>query len=126
MALNAALITQIRSQFTGINDKFYFNYGGQGILPQPALQAILETYQFLAEEGPFSIKANRYFQTQTQALRQAIADEMGVNPSTITITDNVTTGCNIVLWGIDWQPGDHVLISDCEHPGVIAILQILA
>lgn len=126
MALDAAFVTQIRSQFTGVNNKFYFNYGGQGILPQPALQAILETYQFLAAEGPFSIKANRYFQAQTQALRQAIADEMQVNPDTITITDNVTTGCNIVLWGINWQSGDHVLISDCEHPGVIAILQILA
>jgi L-cysteine/cystine lyase len=29
-------------------------------------------------------------------------------------------GCNIALWGIDWQAGDHLLLSDCEHPGIVA------
>ncbi len=46
-------------------------------------------------------------------------------PATITLTDSVTTGCNIPLWGLDWHPGDHVLLSDCEHPGIIATVQEL-
>ena len=39
------------------------------------------------------------------------------------MTENVTVGCNIAFWGIDWQPGDRILLSDCEHPGVIASIQ---
>ncbi|XTZ10087.1 MAG: aminotransferase class V-fold PLP-dependent enzyme, partial [cyanobacterium endosymbiont of Rhopalodia yunnanensis] len=35
-------------------------------------------------------------------------------------------GCNIVLWGIDWQKGDRILITDCEHPGIIAIVKEIA
>jgi L-cysteine/cystine lyase len=35
----------------------------------------------------------------------------------------VTAGCNIVLWGMDWQAGDRILMTDCEHPGVIAIVK---
>ena len=29
-------------------------------------------------------------------------------------------GCNIALWGLPWQAGNHILLSDCEHPGIIA------
>ncbi|MGL5032743.1 MAG: aminotransferase class V-fold PLP-dependent enzyme [Microcystaceae cyanobacterium] len=118
--------TTARPAFPGLEGKFYFNFGGQGILPKVALQAILETYQFLEAEGPFSIAGNRYFQTETEHLRQAIADELGVKTETITITDNVTAGCNIVLWGLDWQVGDHILLTDCEHTGVIAIVKAIA
>jgi L-cysteine/cystine lyase len=30
------------------------------------------------------------------------------------------------MWGIDWHAGDHLLLSDCEHPGVIATAQEIA
>jgi L-cysteine/cystine lyase len=46
-----------------------------------------------------------------------------VPTSTITLTDNVTVGCNIAMWGIDWQLGDHLLLSDSEHPGIVATAQ---
>ncbi len=118
-------LSSLREQFPGLLGKVYFNYGGQGILPRLAYQSILDTYQFLETEGPFSITANRFFQTQTTQLRETLADEFQVSPGTITLTDNVTTGCNIVLWGLDWQVGDHILLTDCEHPGVIAIVQTL-
>jgi L-cysteine/cystine lyase len=45
---------------------------------------------------------------------------LGTTPETITLTENVTVGCNIPLWGIDWQAGEQILMTDCEHPGVIA------
>jgi L-cysteine/cystine lyase len=116
---------EFRQNFPGVNHKVYFNYGGQGILPRSSLDAILSTYQFLEENGPFSIKANAWIQEKTALLRQDLAKELGTTPETLTITDNVTAGCNIVLWGLDWQAGDHLLITDCEHPGVIGIVEAL-
>jgi L-cysteine/cystine lyase len=50
----------------------------------------------------------------------AIAQEFQVSPTTITLTENTTVGCNIALWAVDWQQGDRLLLSDCEHPGIIA------
>lgn len=41
----------------------------------------------------------------------------------MTLTENVSAGCNIALWGMDWRIGDHLLLSDCEHHGVIAAAQ---
>jgi L-cysteine/cystine lyase len=52
--------------------------------------------------------------------RRAIASELTVPPETIALTEDVTVGCNIALWGLDWKAGDHLLLSDCEHHGIVA------
>lgn len=115
-------LNQHRQQFTGLKNKYYFNFGGQGILPQSALQKIIDTYQYIEEIGPFGLKINSWLQTQTLATKQAIANEVGATPETITLTENVTTSCNIPLWGIEWQPEDEILLTDAEHPSIIATI----
>ncbi|NEO26285.1 MAG: aminotransferase class V-fold PLP-dependent enzyme [Kamptonema sp. SIO4C4] len=120
-----AAIKEHRQNFPQLANKAYFNYGGQGPLPRPALDAIYQAYESIQHQGPFSAKANEWIQQATEAVRAAIASEFGTSPNNITLTENVTHGCNIVLWGLDWQPGDHILITDCEHPGIIATLKEL-
>ncbi|MDY7022656.1 MAG: aminotransferase class V-fold PLP-dependent enzyme, partial [Cyanobacteriota bacterium] len=114
-----------RQQFPALVNKAYFNYGGQGPLPQTSLDAIYQSYKQVQEKGPFSVKAGDWVTEESKLMRECIAAELGVSAKTITLTENVTFGCNIALWGIDWQPGDHLLLSDCEHPGIIAIIQEL-
>lgn len=109
-----------RQQFPALSNKTYFNYGGQGPMPQAAINAIASTQDYIQRHGPFSTGVNAWVLQETEQTRQAIAVELRVPASTITLTENVTIGCNIALWGIDWQAGDHVLLTDCEHPGVIA------
>lgn len=118
--LNSHELQQYREQFPALTDKAYFNYGGQGPLPRPAMQAIVGAYEKIQELGPFSGRANDWIQHQTERTRSAIAAELGVNPATITLTEDVTVGCNIPLWGLDWRSGDRLLLSDCEHPGIVA------
>jgi len=116
-------LKQHRQHFPALGNKTYFNYGGQGPLSQPALQAIQQAYDHVQQEGPFSGRANAWVTQQVDQARLAIATELGVSPATITLTEAVSTGCNIALWGIDWQAGDHLLLSDCEHPGIVAAAQ---
>ncbi|WP_353122960.1 aminotransferase class V-fold PLP-dependent enzyme [Planktothrix agardhii] len=112
-----------RQQFPALTNKAYFNYGGQGPLAQISMDAIFEGYKYMQSHGPFSGKVNQWQNQETQLTRHLLATELGISPETLTFTENVTVGCNIALWGIDWQPGDHLLISDCEHPGILAIIQ---
>ncbi|WP_017305216.1 aminotransferase class V-fold PLP-dependent enzyme [Spirulina subsalsa] len=119
-------LKQHRQAFPGLADKAYFNFGGQGTMPQASLKAIYQAYEFLQEKGPFSRQVNDWIEQECQLLRHAIASELRTSPATITLTDSVTTGCNIVLWGIQWQAGDHILITDCEHPGIIASVKEVA
>jgi L-cysteine/cystine lyase len=115
-----------RQQFPALSSKLYFNYGGQGPLPKAALDAILESYTLMQQEGPFSRKALEMVTSQIALTHQAIAEELGVAPDTITLTESVSVGCNIALWGLPWQKGDRLLITDCEHPGIVAAVQELS
>jgi L-cysteine/cystine lyase len=115
-----------RQQFPALSNKLYFNYGGQGPLPQVALDAILESYTLMQQDGPFSRKVIDQVMAQIAYTHQAIAQELGAVPDAITLTEAVSVGCNIVLWGLPWQQDDHLLITDCEHPGIVAAVQGLS
>lgn len=112
-----------RQQFPALANKAYFNFGGQGTLPQAALVAIQEAYVYVQKHGPFSAGVNAWIIEQAHKTRQAIASELAAPVESIALTEDVTVGCNIALWGIDWQAGDRILLTDCEHPGIIATAQ---
>ncbi|MEA5399490.1 aminotransferase class V-fold PLP-dependent enzyme [Synechococcus sp. BA-124 BA4] len=107
-------------------NKTYFNYGGQGPLPTPALQAITASWQCIQELGPFTADIWPWLELEVGTLRSALAALCGVPPHRLALTENVTSGCVLPLWGLPWQAGDELLISDCEHPGVVAACRELA
>ncbi len=119
-------IEEHRLSFPGLNQKVYLNFGGQGALPQDALEAIIDTYNYLQINGPFSIKANSWLGKRAVSLKEDLANELHVDPKTLTLTESVTAGCNIILWGINWQRGDRILLGDCEHPSIVAIVEEVA
>ena len=119
-SLSSTNLQEYRQQFPGLVNKTYFNFGGQGTMPDVALSAIVNTHKYIQEIGPFSGRVNSWLTEKGHQLREAIASELNTTAKTITITENVTAGCNIALWGLDWQSGDRILMSDCEHPGIIA------
>ncbi|MEA5579917.1 aminotransferase class V-fold PLP-dependent enzyme [Nodularia harveyana UHCC-0300] len=119
-------LEQHRAQFPALGNKTYLNYGGQGPMPQGAMDAITQVEADIQNLGPFGNEAYAKVSEANKNLRNAIASYLQAPPETITLTEDVTVGCNIAMWGIDWRAGDHILLSDCEHPGVIATSQEIA
>ncbi|MGB5960313.1 MAG: aminotransferase class V-fold PLP-dependent enzyme [Coleofasciculaceae cyanobacterium] len=113
-------IERHRLQFPALANKAYFNFGGQGTLPQASLDAIQQAYQYVQQHGPFTMKVNAWVTEEGNQTRKKIASELGATVEAIALTEDVTVGCNIAMWGIDWQAGDHLLLTDCEHPGIVA------
>jgi L-cysteine/cystine lyase len=118
-------IEQHRSEFPYLSGKAYFNYGGQGTMPRSAIASLHQAHDRFQELGPFSSAANRWIVEEGNLTRSAIAKELGTTADTITLTEDVSVGCNIALWGIDWKAGDHILITDCEHQGIVAAVREL-
>jgi len=116
----------MRELCPALANKTYFNYGGQGPLPTPSLQAITASWQRIQELGPFTGAVWPFVEQETARVRQALAALCDVGPHRIALTENVTSGCVLPLWGLPWSPGDELLLSDCEHPGVVAACQELA
>ena len=113
-------IAQYRQTIPALQNKAYFNYGGQGPMGMSTLDAIQAAHQTLQTLGPFSNAVKHWMQAEGEKTRQVLAADLGVASKTIALTENVTVGCNIPLWGMSWQSGDHILLSDCEHPGILA------
>lgn len=122
-SLSLTDLKEHRQQFSGLLNKTYFNFGGQGTMPQAAFEAIIDTHTYIQQAGPFSGQINSWLTKKVDSLRVAIASELNAPAKTISLTENVTAGCNIALWGLDWSKGDRILMTDCEHPGIIATVE---
>ncbi len=113
----------VRQAFPVLQDVIYLNVGTYGIMPQVALaeyQAIQAEFESrgAASDGTFGRKA--------EEARERIAALIGAQKEEIAFTRNATDGINLVLAGIDWQPGDEVITTDQEHEAMIHPLLYLA
>ncbi|QNI51677.1 pyridoxal phosphate-dependent monomeric L-cysteine/cystine C-S-lyase [Synechococcus sp. RS9915] len=107
-------------------NKTYFNYGGQGPLPTPSLEAIQASWRRIQELGPFTTDVWPFIGAEVSSTRRRLAELCGVAPHRLALSENVTSGCVLPLWGLPFVGGDRLLISDCEHPGVVAACVELA
>ena len=110
----------LRSLMPGLKNKFYFNYGGQGPLPSQSLNEITRSWQKIQELGPFTSNVWPYINKEIIKTKEKLAEQFGVKPKYISLSENISTGMILPLWGINIDRGDELLISDCEHPGVVA------
>jgi L-cysteine/cystine lyase len=117
---------QLRDLMPALANKTYFNYGGQGPLPTQSLDAITTTWGQIQELGPFTGAVWPLIERTTSQLRHHLGQWLGVGSHRVAFSENVSTACVLPLWGLPWQPGDELLISDCEHPGVLAACHELA
>ncbi len=111
-----------RAQFPVLADKAYLNAGTEGPLPAAVAPAVS---QRLAEETSGGRSGRAYIETVKDLaarVRAGYADLLGADPSDVAITGSTTDGCNTVLSGLDLRPGDQVITSDEEHPGLTAPL----
>ena len=113
-------LAQYRQTIPALQNKSYFNYGGQGPMGRDALRAIQSAHETIQTLGPFSNAVLQWMQAEGEKIRRGLAEELDVASETVVLTEDVTVGCNIALWGMPWRKGDHILLSDCEHPGIFA------
>ncbi len=115
-----------REECPALENKVYFNYGGQGPLPKSSLNAITDSWKTIQRLGPFTNDVWPYIVSEVQKSKELLAEKCGVTPHQIALTENVTAGCVLPLWGIPFKENDRLLISDSEHPGVVAACQEIA
>lgn len=114
-----------RQRFAALSNRAYFNFGGQGAMADETIATIANTYMEVQRSGPFTTNTFTWLESEALATREAIAAELGVDARSVALTSSVTEGCNIGIWGLNWKPGDRLLMTDCEHFGVIAIIDQL-
>ena len=110
----------LRDKIPALTNKVYFNYGGQGPLPKPSLEAIIKSWEIIQDIGPFTDNVWDYISKEIISTKILLSKILGVERKNIALSENISTGMILPLWGIKFNSGDEILISDCEHPGIVA------
>lgn len=118
--LASLLLRRHRRRFATLESRTYLNFGAQGPMPAAALAAIRAVYDEIEQAAPLSAEGGAAVMLAARRARTALATELAAPEASIALVESTSVGCNIALWGIDWRPGDHLVISDREYPGVAA------
>ena len=96
----------------------YLNTGSFGPLPRATVAAMHAVQRRELEEGRSSRAYFQHVLDEREVLRAKLAGLLGTHPERIALTSSTTEGCNIVLRGLGIGPGDEVVTTDSEHPGL--------
>jgi L-cysteine/cystine lyase len=111
-----------RGQFPVLERVAYLNAGTEGPLPRRAADAVHARMDYELSHG----RCGRpYFEEligRATELRARYAAVLGCEPDSVALTGSTTDGINTVLSGLDLQPGQEILTTDEEHPGLLAPL----
>src|SRR6478736_4998176 len=115
---------EARRLFPVLERYAYLNAGTLGPLAQPTLDAIDERARADQEQGR---GGRAWFDSVLELrarVRQKLAALIGTTPESLALTSSTTDGCNVVVAGLGLQPGDEVVTTNSEHPGLLLPLAV--
>jgi selenocysteine lyase/cysteine desulfurase len=115
-------VAALRAQFPVLERIAYLNAGSVGPLAQAAADAAAADLELQLEQGRGGRAHFEHAQALADRLRARVARLLGCDPWEVALTGATTDGVNAVLAGLDLRPGDEIVTSDQEHPGLLAPL----
>jgi selenocysteine lyase/cysteine desulfurase len=115
---------EARACFPVLRRLAYLNAGSFGPLPAVALEAMRHEQQRDLDEGRFGRPWYDRVFTMRAEVRARLAEMLNVSAGTVALTSSTTDGCNVVLAGLDLAPGDEIVTTTDEHPGLLLPLAV--
>jgi cysteine desulfurase / selenocysteine lyase len=107
------LATDYRSHFADFEGMAYLNAALQGPMPLAAVREAQGALEW--KKRPDRLADTIYFDLPDR-IREKISCVIGARPDEIAITTGASAGLASVAAGIDWKPGDEVLVGSGEFP----------
>jgi cysteine desulfurase / selenocysteine lyase len=106
-----------RKEFADFEGVAYLDCATQGAFPLAAAAAARTSLEW--KKRPDQLPAGIYFDLPNR-VREKIATLMGAQAADIALTTGATSGMTAVAAGMDFQPGDEVLVAKGEFPAHFA------
>ena len=114
-------VDRLRAEFPVFERVAYLNAGTCGPVPAAARRALDEVVDLAEVDGRRMAYHERHLALQARQ-REAYAALLGADPADVALTTSTTEGVQRVLGSFELGPGDELLTSDAEHPGVLGPL----
>jgi selenocysteine lyase/cysteine desulfurase len=111
----------LRREFPVLERVAFLNAGTDGPVPTKAVEAAREALDDQLTHGRFAPHFATRFALQAE-LREEYARVLGCGAEDVALTTSTSEGLGVVLAGLDLGPGDEIVTSDSEHPGLIGPL----
>ena len=109
---------ELRSNTAATAEMTYMNAGWAGPTSDVVIERMREAAQRESAGGPAGPEGHAYVREVESDTRAAAAAMLGVSPDDVLLTHGTTEGVNIAMGGLAWEPGDTLLTSNMEHPGI--------
>jgi selenocysteine lyase/cysteine desulfurase len=120
-AIEEPFFKKLAEEFTLDPNVVYFMAAQKGSMPKAILARYKEGLDHVARD-PFPV-----YVEPSAKIRATIARCYGTTPDQIAITRNTTDALTLAVNGIDWKPGDEMLMTPLEHPtGIVLGLRTAA
>ncbi|MFZ0636452.1 MAG: aminotransferase class V-fold PLP-dependent enzyme [Candidatus Acidiferrales bacterium] len=106
-----------RNEFAEFDDAIYLDCATQGPMPLAAANASKEALEW--KKHPYRLPDDIYF-AMPDRIRASIAKLISADPEDIAITTGASAGFAAVAAGMDWEPGDEVIVARGEFPAHFA------
>jgi selenocysteine lyase/cysteine desulfurase len=106
----------LRRLVSGAEEVAYFQTSGHSLKLTPALEETIHWLRFQSQ-GPALPAIGERMRQMLDATRARVARTVNADASEIMLNENTTVGINLVANGVDWRPGDVVILTTHEHPG---------
>jgi L-cysteine/cystine lyase len=114
-------ISGLRDEFPVFERLAYLNAGTDGPLPTRAVEAMAEEIAREGREGRTTAHFERRSELAAE-LRGSYATALGCDAEDVALTTCTSDGIAQTIGGFPFQPGDEILTSDEEHPGLLGAL----
>jgi selenocysteine lyase/cysteine desulfurase len=112
-----------RSEFADFGDTVYLDVAHQAPLPRVAARALREAVGW--KELPHTMPGDVYFGLPDR-VRSLLAQLLGVQAEEIALTTGASAGLAALAAGLDWKPGDEIVLAEGEFPAHFASFAPLA
>jgi selenocysteine lyase/cysteine desulfurase len=115
-------LPRLRAEFPVLERLAYLNAGTNGPVPGRALEAAVAALREQTVNGRGDPRFFKALLARVEELRDRVARVIGCGADELAITGSTTDGVNTAVSALELGPGDEVLTSDEEHPGLLAPL----
>ena len=114
-------MTDWRQEFPGLRDRVYLNTAAGSCLGRTVAAAL---QQYTDEKLQGAITPTEMQEVEA-ACRRRMAEFIGCSPAEIALLSSTTECVNAILFGLPWEVGDNLVVTDLEFPSsIIACLHL--
>ena len=111
-------LTRVRADLPAVRRVAYLNTGTFGPLAEATRRAVVDYVDQATDQGRTGASMFESLMALIGEARAGLAGAVGAAPDDIALTHSTSDGINAVLSGLDWEPGDVVVTTASEHPGL--------